>query len=687
MADIETKRIIEVETRQTGTTLADLATELDKAKMHAILLNKEVANGTATEEEYQQALVKVKVAQQQYGQEMRIQVKENQAVKGSYNDLVQQLARLKEEWKSAELGSDKFNEVTKKVAEVKDRLKDYDATIGNFQRNVGNYAMESNRNVEAVNKKWGDVRSSLAAVSPAAGKAANGINGLVGSFKVLSTTPAIAVLGYAVTLLTKLAGQFKDNEVAANKFSYALAPLKAWGNAAATAMGELAERLGDVAIRMSEAVSKMPKWSEMGEAAKAAIYATMPAFAEILKSLDEIEAKGGSIAERTKEEQKIVREEIFLRERQRAVSKANAEADLEASKLRKQAAEVEGRARAKLLKEADTKYLEIAQRNISLAKQELRLAEMKAAQAPNSIAANDALAAARVKVLNAEKAYYDHTRETASGILAAEKQKAAASNERADALERELNAIRALAGENAETEAALAAETDAVMTEYEERRKMEERAAADRAAATAAEVAGLDAVIDGQLAQADAERRILAQRQDNIQAYASAVSSILDDVAGAYQSQIKAEVDAGKISEQVGEQRFKAVKALQYANTMLNTYAAVQAVFADPTPKPTALRWTEAAAALTAGIANAVKIAQTSLSSTAQASATGQGLQQITTAAPVTQEVVQTTRVITNAEDTQRLAGALNGIHAYVVTSEYEGVRKCEEAARTESSF
>lgn len=61
-------------------------------------------------------------------------------VKGSYAELVQETNKLRKEWRSVEIGSERFKELTEQINANNDKLKEFDAGIGDHFRNVGNYA-------------------------------------------------------------------------------------------------------------------------------------------------------------------------------------------------------------------------------------------------------------------------------------------------------------------------------------------------------------------------------------------------------------------------------------------------------------------------------------------------------------------------------------------------------------------
>ena len=62
-----------------------------------------------------------------------------EALEGSYNYLVQTMAELKTQWRAT---TDEVarGEIGNQIANINNKLKELDAGIGNYQRNVGNYA-------------------------------------------------------------------------------------------------------------------------------------------------------------------------------------------------------------------------------------------------------------------------------------------------------------------------------------------------------------------------------------------------------------------------------------------------------------------------------------------------------------------------------------------------------------------
>ena len=122
---------IQQEAEETGQTLRDLRAEVKE--LRSALEGTEI--GT---EEFGKALTDLTKKQQELTNVTKSGIA---AQKGSYNDLVNQMALLKMQWRAtadegerAALGS--------QIDEINTKLKEMDASVGNYQRNVGNYRQE-----------------------------------------------------------------------------------------------------------------------------------------------------------------------------------------------------------------------------------------------------------------------------------------------------------------------------------------------------------------------------------------------------------------------------------------------------------------------------------------------------------------------------------------------------------------
>lgn len=115
----------------------------------------------------QDHLVKLNVGSKEYEKTVELLTQKNQklqdvmsvtknqvtAAKGSYNALTQELAALRKEWKATADEAERAR-IGKRMAEINAELKQLDSTVGNFQRNVGDY-----RN--ALNDVFGNPRKEI----------------------------------------------------------------------------------------------------------------------------------------------------------------------------------------------------------------------------------------------------------------------------------------------------------------------------------------------------------------------------------------------------------------------------------------------------------------------------------------------------------------------------------------------
>jgi hypothetical protein len=108
-------------------------------------LKKEIAelkdrllNLTKGSEEYNIAVEELQNNQRKLNEVMALTKKEAVAVEGSYDALTHQMSLLKKEWR-ATADEAKRGELGKQIDDINQQLKEMDASVGNFQRNVGNY--------------------------------------------------------------------------------------------------------------------------------------------------------------------------------------------------------------------------------------------------------------------------------------------------------------------------------------------------------------------------------------------------------------------------------------------------------------------------------------------------------------------------------------------------------------------
>lgn len=141
--------------------------------------------------------------------------------------------------------------------------------------------------------------------------------------------------------------------------------------------------------------------------------------------------------------------------------------------------------------------------------------------------------------------------------------------------------------------------------------------------------------------------------------YGKSTANLLDNVSDAWEALLQAQVRTGKKSQEEAENSFNKLKVLQYASAVINTASSVVSALADPTVPSYYVKAINAAAALAAGTAQVIKIANTEFSGTA--SAAGGETPRLVQQAPAIQYTVGVN------EADYAAAQAQNPIRAYVV--------------------
>ena len=696
MANIETKTILQVDTRQATASL--------RAYQQAINATKESMAGLTNEDlAYQQGLQDLKALQSEYNRIMRLSVQETKAAEGSYNALVVELAKLKEQWKSTGDEAERAR-LTKEVNRVKEQLTDLDHSIGNWQRNVGNYE----NGIIAAFQRMGlgikGVGVSAKAVIPM-------IKGVGSALWALAKNPFVIGLSAFIALWRKLSSSLKNNEEAFDRIRIALAPLKVVG----VAVQQVFDRLVGVIADAAEAVGRF---------------------------LERVGLVKGTAAEL----KAIAKEEDEIEDMRRQNRKQEAADRKEANRLRAESYKTEKYTeaqRADMLRQAAALEMGIGKRREELAQREAEVQQRKAALTANSRETNDQLAESEAAVDDAMASTYASMGRLNSRLDKLEKDTGSAADSVRDLTDALLDEMEA------EDKAA-----DAELSAYIARQDKEAKAAADRMkrsndaalAGVGMRAAGKEntarATIDdaAQLAaelyrirKESNEQRLALLRQfaqdalkaGNMDAYLAydkeaadmevkiaqdaetekarirrkgvkdaeeqakreremmkATAAVMGNVASAYQAYIQQRVEGGKISEEQAEQEFKSVKAIQYAQTMINTLAGMMSVWAGEGTN--AMKAVLSASLLTQGLAAAMQISNTTLGSTAQAS---QAVTSAAVAAPVVINALPQVQAVTSASQEAVLNERAADQRVYVVYSDIERAGRKTRVTEGESRF
>ena len=127
----ELKPVIRVDVGDSQRTVKGLKDEIK-------ILRDTILNLEKGTDEYNQAVEKLTQDQRELDEVMALTKKTATALDGSYDALVQRMSLLKKEWR-ATADAAKRAEIGEEIGKINAQLKELDAEIGNYQRNVGNY--------------------------------------------------------------------------------------------------------------------------------------------------------------------------------------------------------------------------------------------------------------------------------------------------------------------------------------------------------------------------------------------------------------------------------------------------------------------------------------------------------------------------------------------------------------------
>lgn len=629
-------RILRVEVPQGDiNSVKQLAEALEVAKGKVSLLEE----GT---DEYYKALAQQKGIQSEYNRILRQTAKESVTVQGSYYEMNNRLVQLRHAYKS--LGDVSSEEAKQMLAEIKKldkQLKEFDHTIGQDQRNVGNYAGEISK-----------IAGLFGSAGQSAGGAVSGVMGFTGALQAASKTPIIAILGLLVTALGKVAEQFRSSEATANKLTVAFAPLKAIGDASTRMFQALASKVADVSQKFMDLLMKLNIFNGEQKAAM-------------------------------QERRSIAEANIAITNKEREVQVENAKAQAEAERLRNEAAQVSGAARSKLLKEALVQEESVMKRNLELAELRYNTYRREAELSENDAAMNDKLAQAEADLYNTRREYYSRTKEIQSGILASTK---GVSRETVQALTDEQVALKQLIEDIGNVDFdKIASDRQAAWNKLHEidiqaGQELGQLIVTDTEATAAEALRVLDEFEREQERAYEAE----VQRNENRKAllfnYAGATSDILGSIADAWEA-------SGDLSEQEAER----VKGLRVAGAIIQTLAGSIAAYMGmvesiPGPIGIASGVVAGAAVLASGYAQVAKIKATDAKG--QNGGSSAGASSSSFVQPRMQYASPAVAVETGtASETAINRVANEPIKAYIVASEAEAYQKEAAQRKEEASF
>lgn len=722
MATTEDVIILKVGTDQAVKSVGDLKNNIKELKKQINGYTEEVEEGgvkvkktfeglTIGTDAYKNALEELKINQNALKDAMYATTASLEDVSAaatgtgeSYNALVHLMANLKEEWRATN-DEARRNELGAQIGEINDKLKGMDASIGNFQRNVGNYSSA----LEGLEK-------GFVATAGGAGAVINPVKNVTIGLKALSATPVIGILGLLANVLNMVIGNLKSSESNINAVTQAMSPFAAAGDLVKNTMQVLGGAVAKVASVLGNLAMK--------------IFPSLREAAELRNQITE--------------------EEIALSYKQRESIEKNADAELKIAKLKQQSADKDkytAKERIAFLQQAMALELEVSQRAKDIADQEYALQKLKSKTAENSKEENDALAQAYANKVKAETAYYNKSKELTAQLVATKKEEndnIAKANQKQIELNKALwegrlkvakdgsgeeyqikaailEAEYTLAKEKAKQEIKDADEKVKTLeliekqfqekriqlsNEYAdklqeaERKRLENRMNAEKVNSTAFLKAQIELKeyefktltqkdtesdedfyarkLQAEKDYLDAKKQLTSKQIDQIMAVGEATSSLLSSLADMYEQ-----------DGEVTKKEAKKIKALRIASATIDMIQGAVTAFSSamqlgPVAGPI-VGGINAAAVTTMGLLNIAKIKSTNFESSSE------GGGSTTTPASVTAPSVNTNlssvRTITTASEEERLNRMAEPQRVYILQSDIEAAGSQSKTQIKESSF
>ena len=393
---------------------------LKSAKKYIDALKASLIDLDDTSEEYAERVDEIDKVQEKLNKAMKATGDDAKNVEGSYNALSKQMSELKKAFKATNDEAER-EALAEQIVGINDQLKEMDESIGNYQRNVGNYE-------SAFTNGLKDIAANVKALSNPMAIAKKGVNALGKAMKALIANPIGAIIMAIVVAVKALKKGFEGSESATNslkKAFSALQPIMNGINKIFTGFANLVGKIAEKAIpALVNGVMKAADWM-MSLLNKIGIV-----------SDEKLEALRNSIAaqkEAVEVTQDLTNREIALTERKRKFMENEARLEMEISDLRSKATNKEkytAKERQKFLNDAIAKEREINKEKLAIAQEEYDILKKKSELTDNDAATNDALAAASAKLYNTKREYYDKERELVSQLQAANQELSAEEKKR-----------------------------------------------------------------------------------------------------------------------------------------------------------------------------------------------------------------------------------------------------------------
>lgn len=345
-------------------------------------LQDSIASVDPTSKEFKDTTTKLIAAQEQLTSVTRAGKDENVAAKDSivgmekeYKALYNTYKMLTEEQRNSDFGqnmAESLNTLSNKLNETK-------KGVGNFKDNIGRYT-------DSIMDAFKQMGVSLGGLSAPLKLATNGVKGLNTALKANPLMVVIGAIQLFITVLGQMKSAIAGNEELQLRWNQAMSAFKPIADAMANAVDKLAGQF----VTLIEKIASAVRWIREAKGAITDFFGITKGAKQKAKELNDTYK---SIAD--------AQTNLIKNKREYQVLNANDEAEVQ--RLREEASETANlEERKKLLTEAKEIQAQIDERNIEVAKEELRILEEQSKLTANSAADNEKLAEATAKVANAE---------------------------------------------------------------------------------------------------------------------------------------------------------------------------------------------------------------------------------------------------------------------------------------------
>ena len=440
MAD-EIKKVITVDVSDSVDSLDELRekvvsagysfSSLKSAKNYIDRLRASLIDLDETSEEYEERVEEIDKVQDKLNKAMKATGDKAKDAEGSYNALSKKMSELKKAFKETNDEAER-DKLAKQIVGINDQLKEMDESIGNYQRNVGNYE-------GAFTNGLNNIAAKVKALSDPMSLAKKGVNALGKALKSLLTNPVGAFIMAIVVAVKALKKGFEQSETASNSLKKAFSAFQPVINAINNAFTGFAKLVGNIAEKAIPALvnglMKAGDWM-MTLLNKIGIVSD--------KKLESFRKSIEAQKEAVKTTQDLTNRDIELTEKRRKFQVNEAKTEMEVSELRAKAADKDkysAKQREKFLNQAIAKERKLNDEKLALAQEEYDILKKRSELTDNDAETNDALAAAEANLYNTKKEYYAKERELISQKIAAGQELSAAEKKILEEQKEELKKV------------------------------------------------------------------------------------------------------------------------------------------------------------------------------------------------------------------------------------------------------